>query len=64
LLCEAASRNLIAGGGAKSDNRKMNRERLPTTDAGAPTQVILRLTRAQLAALDRFCAAEKLSRAA
>jgi hypothetical protein len=40
----------------------MNRERLPITDAGSPAKVSVRLTRAELAELDRFCAENKLSR--
>jgi hypothetical protein len=35
---------------------KMNPERFPTTGAGEPVKVTLRLTRAELRALDRYCA--------
>ena len=41
---------------------KMNRERLPTSGARASAKVILRLTRAELRALNRFCAERLLSR--
>ena len=41
---------------------KMNRERLPTSGARASAKVTLRLTRAQLRALDRFCAERLLTR--
>ena len=40
----------------------MNRERLPASGAGATVKVTLRLTRAELRALDRFCAENKLTR--
>jgi hypothetical protein len=36
--------------------------RFPTTGAGATAQVTLRLTRAEVAELDRFCAERKLTR--
>ena len=39
-----------------------NRERFPTTGAGATAKVTLRLTRGELLALDRFCAERKLTR--
>ena len=38
-----------------------NRERFPTTGAGATAKVTLRLTRGELLALDRFCAERKLT---
>jgi Ribbon-helix-helix protein, copG family len=41
---------------------KMNRERLPKAGAGATAKVTARLTRAELRALDRFCAERLLSR--
>ena len=41
---------------------KMNRERFPTSGAGATVKVTLRLTRAELRALDRFCAERLLTR--
>jgi predicted DNA-binding protein (UPF0251 family) len=37
-----------------------NRERFPTTGAGATAKVTLRLTRGELLVLDRFCAERKL----
>ena len=39
-----------------------NRERFPTTGAGATAKVTLRLTRGELLALDRFCAERLLTR--
>ena len=53
-----ASRNPVAGGKTKSDNRKMNSERSPRS-----AQISMRLSRAQLAELDRAAAEMKLSRA-
>jgi metal-responsive CopG/Arc/MetJ family transcriptional regulator len=40
----------------------MNPEPLPTTDAGATAEVAVRLTRAELAELDRFCVRKQLTR--
>jgi metal-responsive CopG/Arc/MetJ family transcriptional regulator len=40
----------------------MNPERLPTTGAGESAEVTVRLTRAELAELDRFCVRKKLTR--
>ena len=41
---------------------KMNRERFPKSGAGATAKVTVRLTRAELRALNRFCAERLLSR--
>jgi hypothetical protein len=41
---------------------KMNRERLPTSGARASAKVTLHSTRAELRALDRFCAERLLTR--
>jgi hypothetical protein len=41
---------------------KMNRERLPISGARAVAKVTLRLTRAELRALDRFCTEKLLTR--
>jgi hypothetical protein len=41
---------------------KMNREGFPKSGAGATAKVTVRVTRAELRALDRFCAERLLSR--
>lgn len=40
----------------------MKPERYPTTGAGEPAKVSIRLTRYELLELDRFCAEKKLTR--
>jgi Ribbon-helix-helix protein, copG family len=40
----------------------MNRERFPTSGAGESAEVTVRLTRAELPELDRFCAESELTR--
>ena len=41
---------------------KMNRERFPKSGAGATAKVTVRLTRAELRALNRFCEERLVSR--
>jgi hypothetical protein len=61
-LAGPLARNLSAGVEENQAARKMNPERFPTSGAAATAQLTMRLTRSQLADLDRFCAGNKVTR--